>query len=618
MSFFLDRPFKISQPAGETRVNLKELFTLSLASIGLFSATTANAQQDERQRFPQVSTMSPHGVDLQSGRYVKEGTDLVMGPLSVDHYVHRKMPAAAGGHREFSVFATGLHGSVHQATMPGAGGSNITTAHVHVGKQKLLFHVLGNGSFFPLDSSNTGWKMVRSGTNYILSSKSGDTYTFKTHAGIPALERRLDNMTSANGHKLTYTYDTAGKLTTVKSNRGYAVRLQYSGNNVIVCGINLTVTALPSTCTGSSYKITYGRDSAGKLTSITGVDGAVTGIQYVAYYGSVLISCVTLPGSSTCAITNTYDGVGQGGQNPDQVSTQTTANGELWNYDHIPIESNGPDYTPYPGEILQSFGEMYPPAGAPTNAVFENGFVKTITGPEGLTRYDYSTLGAYQVAYSSGWSSIHYYSVFPQRITYPEGNSAYFTRDWADNVTGRADTPKGGSGLTNNTTTWTYPTSYQWATPTICAAANVLCDKPTKVTDPRGNATDYTYHATHGGMLTKTEPAVNGIRPQTRYTYTARYGRDLNGTAMQPPIYVLTSEEYCKTTAASGASCVGGAADEVVTTYDYGPTSGPNNLLLRGTVADSGGLNLRTCYKYDQYGRKIAETQPLGTGSTCP
>ncbi|MEP2987347.1 MAG: hypothetical protein ABJL11_17725, partial [Parasphingorhabdus sp.] len=83
-------------------------------------------------------------------------------------------------------------------------------------------------------------------------------------------------------------------------------------------------------------------------------------------------------------------------------------------------------------------------------------------------------------------------------------------------------------------------------------------------------------------------------------------------------VYVLTSEEYCKTTAASGSGCVGGAADEVITAYDYGPTSGPNNLLLRGTVADSGGLNLRTCYKYDQYGRKIAETQPLGTGSTCP
>ncbi len=223
------------------------------------------------------------------------------------------------------------------------------------------------------------------------------------------------------------------------------------------------------------------------------------------------------------------------------------------------------------------------------------------------------------MAYSTAWSSIHYYSVFPSRITYPEGNSIYFTRDWADNVTGRADIAKPGSGLANNTTTWTYPASYKWASPTICAGANVLCDKPTKVTDPNGKATDYTYSATHGGMLTKTEPAAtNGIRPQTRYTYTARYGRDVNGTALSPPIYVLTAEEYCKTTAASGSGCVGGAADEVVTTYDYGPTSGPNNLLLRGTVVDSTGLALRTCYGYDTLGRKVSTTQPLANLSSCP
>ena len=119
-------------------------------------------------------------------------------------------------------------------------------------------------------------------------------------------------------------------------------------------------------------------------------------------------------------------------------------------------------------------------------------------------------------------------------------------------------------------------------------------------------------------MLTKTEAAVNGTRPQTRYTYVQRNARDVNGTALTPPVWVLASEEYCKTTAASGSGCAGGASDEVVTTYDYGPTTGPNNLLLRGTVVDPTGLNLRTCYTYDQYGRKISETQPLGTGSTCP
>ncbi len=370
MSAHCLNPLKTSRHNGDTSVNLKTLTVMVLAFAGLISATAVQAQQDPRQRFPQVSTMSPHGVDLQSGRYVKEGTDLTIGPLSVDHYVQRKMPAALGGHRDFSVFATSLHGSVHQYSGPSAGGSTQTVAFVRLGKQKLLFHVLGNGNFFPLDSSNTGWKMVRSGSNYILSSKSGDTYLFGTHSAIPALERRLTSTTSANGRKLNYTYDGTARLRTVTSNRGYGVMLQYSGNNVITCGFNLAVTSMPSSCSGASLKVTYGRDSAGKLTSITGVDGAVINIQYLTWMNGIYISCVTLPNSSTCAIANTHTGVGQGGQNPDQVTSQTTANGEVWNYEHIPIESNGADYTPYPGEILQSFAEMYPPEGGGTSAIF--------------------------------------------------------------------------------------------------------------------------------------------------------------------------------------------------------------------------------------------------------
>ena len=67
----------------------------------------------------------------------------------------------------------------------------------------------------------------------------------------------------------------------------------------------------------------------------------------------------------------------------------------------------------------------------------------------------------------------------------------------------------------------------------------------------------------------------------------------------------------------------GGANDEVVTDYDYGPDSGPNYLLLRGiavTATNSSGVleTLRTCFTYDARGNKLSETQPLGTGSTCP
>lgn len=608
--------------AGASQLSAIKTFAISFAAtLGLMSS--AAVAQDERQKFPQVSTTSPLGVDLQSGRFTKEGVDLTMGPLQVDHYVSREMPAAGANNGRKSVFATSLHNRSYQYTSPGAGGSNQTEITAYLGKQAVKFVVQAGGTFFPLDSSTTGWKMVTSGANHLLTNKSGDSYILNTHSALPVQQRVLTSMTSANGHKLSYYYDSSARLKYVTSNRGYAVVLQYSGNNVIACGYNLTLTQVSAstTCSGASYKVTYGRDSGGKLTSITRVDGAVVNINYVTWQAGIYISCVTLPNSSTCAISNSYTGTGSGGANSDQVTSQTTATGETWNYTHIPVENSGGDYVPGYGEIRQSFGIMDPPAGVDTSATFGNGFVQSVVGPGGTTAYEYSTQGTYAVLYKTGWSGPHYYSVYPSKITYPEGNAIQFTRDWADNVTTRSDKAKPGSGLSDNVTTWTYPTSYQWSSPTICAAANVLCDKPTKVTDPKGNATDYTYSATHGGMLTETKPAVNSVRPQTRRTYVQRNAMIKSGSsfvAMQPAIWVLSSEEYCKTTAASGASCAGGAGDEVVTTYDYGPTSGANNLLLRGTVADSTGLALRTCYQYDQYGRKIAETQPKGTGSTCP
>ena len=55
------------------------------------------------------------------------------------------------------------------------------------------------------------------------------------------------------------------------------------------------------------------------------------------------------------------------------------------------------------------------------------------------------------------------------------------------------------------------------------------CNKPTSTTDTRGYRTDYTYNATHGGVLTITAPAPSGAAPvgsgprsQTRFSY-ARY-----------------------------------------------------------------------------------------------
>jgi YD repeat-containing protein len=114
---------------------------------------------------------------------------------------------------------------------------------------------------------------------------------------------------------------------------------------------------------------------------------------------------------------------------------------------------------------------------------------------------------------------------------------------------------------------------------------------------------------------------VNGIRPQTRYSYTQRYAWISNGSGgyvqAATPVWLLTAESSCRTSAWNGTACTV-ANDEVVTTYDYGPNSGPNNLLLRGKVVTANGISRRTCFAYDGQGNRIAETKPRAGLTSCP
>jgi YD repeat-containing protein len=202
----------------------------------------------------------------------------------------------------------------------------------------------------------------------------------------------------------------------------------------------------------------------------------------------------------------------------------------------------------------------------------------------------------------------------PSRVVQPEGNYTDYGYDARGNLTSVVDheKPSGTSTITR----------YGLSFAADCSNP-ITCNLPTSVTDAKGNTTNYQYDSTHGGILTESLPAdANGIRPVKRYAYAQRYAWISNGAGGyvqgSSPIWVKTEERTCRTTATVGSACAGGAADEVVTAYDYGPNSGPNNLLLRGIAVTADGQTLRTCFTYNSAGHKISETKPLGTGATCP
>ena len=129
--------------------------------------------------------------------------------------------------------------------------------------------------------------------------------------------------------------------------------------------------------------------------------------------------------------------------------------------------------------------------------------------------------------------------------------------------------------------------------------------------------------------MTGPAPTAGAPQPQTRHGYAQRYAWLSNGAGgyaqATTPIWVRTFTSMCRSSAATGnpaAPCAAGALDEVRTVYDYGPDSGPSNLLLRGqavTAEEQGSLvTHRTCYGYDARGRRISETRPNANAGSCP
>jgi RHS repeat-associated protein len=215
-----------------------------------------------------------------------------------------------------------------------------------------------------------------------------------------------------------------------------------------------------------------------------------------------------------------------------------------------------------------------------------------------------------------GWATTQAYTGFDvSSVTSPSGVAALYTRDSRGNITSTRVRPTGGAsdGSQDLVTTFTFPAT----------CTNVkTCNKPTSVTDARGNTTAYTYDPNHGGVLTETKPAVNGVQAQTRYAYqqfTPYLKTSGGGLAAQPPVWRLVSTSTCQTMTL--ATCVG-TADELKTTLAYDPSSSaygaPNLLPLSKTVSSGdGSLASTVTFTYDRYGNVIVEDGPLpGTDDT--
>jgi RHS repeat-associated protein len=213
-----------------------------------------------------------------------------------------------------------------------------------------------------------------------------------------------------------------------------------------------------------------------------------------------------------------------------------------------------------------------------------------------------------------------------QSFTDPEGMRTAPVYDGGRNVVRATVYPKPGVTSADGSTPAPVVTTAEYD-----LAHPKSADKPLWTRDADGNLSTFEYSPDHGGVTRETGPAVPtlqpdgttaNVAPQKRYAYQPRQARLSDGAPAGPPVWLLIATSACRAgnPHPSGTGCALGASDEVLTSFDYGPDSGPGNLLLRGVAVTADGQTLRTCYAYDPLGRRISETSPNGTAalSSCP
>lgn len=563
-----------------------------------------------------------------SGTFLRYVTGFEGEPLS-DYHSYNASFVIGGRSQSFQINSPDLSlGNFEPASLDGSSLS----FQLYPGQPGYFDGEMGTGKFTYTDSS--GNVIEADG------SISNEELTFSMNSTAILANGNNVDFSHAFGNPTPYTRTSTGLLV-----QSEATILTSSLREVEVCAYNLAyidesqAVGCSQSQTVATLRYTKPASDVGfHLTSVTRPDGSVYNFEYVrivalhgnAQDGDLLtpaevryhLSCVKEPGQSSCVVQNTYDACDGPGGSPsqgfddpdwtgsrDRVNQQTLIDGRVITYTYTDATA-GTAIQPCREKRLQSVAMNE--SGSTTHValvgVGANGAraVSTITDPINRTQ-SLAHTGANSAAYRIKRDHL------VSEATSPDGQKAQFTYDGRGNATEARKVARPGTGLADIVTSAAYPAS--------CTNAKT-CNQPTSITDTNGNTTTLTYSSDHGGVLTAVSPAVGGVSPATKYGYVQRtpWLKSGSGYAAGDPIWLLSEERSCKASVLnlSNGTCAAGASDLIVKAYDYGPNSGPNNLWLRGVAVTADGETLRTCYSYDQLGRRISETQPNANLTSCP
>lgn len=575
---------------------------------------------------PEHYASTPGGVDMRSGAFNYSNIDLTIGGpdggISLERTVQAEDTSLGVSQHFGQLFSHNWAIKIIENRIPvceaNVPGEYDYQMQISYGGLSTTFQSLYTRTNFRQISYDKYATLTFSGGIYTFTAYDGTTVRFRTLPAISGTQEcatlgrcaYASSVTKPDGTQYTFEYDGTGfkHLRSVTSSRGYALLMEYGANYVTkACVLNVTATSKPSNnvCPTGVPTATYAY-SADDLLSATDGTGGVHQQTYTALGSGGRKVAFTKPGAAT-PWTTIWIGTGMF---TFPVGRQDFADGSFntftWNSVGIPAQDAGGSYTNNLNQtVTVSYGAL------PSSIVGDVNYYVT-PGPVSITdKLGRQTVGDYCTMANNVCT------IGPLKSwTYPEGNKKTFVMDNSRRPIQTTLVPKAGSGQASIVTSLGYGGA---------GCGGLAClQKPTSVTDARGAVTDFAYDATHGGVLSEMGPApvAGAARPLKLTTWVQRYAwiKNSSGVLVQAatPVWVKSTETKCQTAAGSSTAACDTGASQTVTTYEYGATGTGEALLVKGVAVASGGTTLRTCYQYDSYARKIAETKPNANLGVCP
>ncbi|HEX8381561.1 MAG TPA: hypothetical protein VF619_13550, partial [Allosphingosinicella sp.] len=562
---------------------------LRALAAGLFAALAPAAPAMAQNQSKVLNTpaekfaIAPGGVDLRTGRYVFSETDLSAGGLSLTRTMRNGVLGDSNPFGNFShnwdIFLVERRVNIDQGKIPGED----YRMSVHFGGRSLTFEGMkSSGTYGAKSDGPVSFLKIIGGSRadgrekHRYEGADGTVLIFQA-MGTGMCGGRcpfVEEMIEPDGTRYTFEYTATGvagvpiRLSKVTSSRGYALLMEGVSGSLVskACILNLAVTSAPpagGACPDNALATARYGYEGGRLVTAIPASGDSSASRFAYTVGTdnrVSKMEFRKPGQSQPWLTNALGfSADEEGAGQEIVLRQAFADGQTYDYsyvrtpvpaaysDHYTIAGGAfkdaegretivrPDFPYMPGSRSNLCYGPPSQCPVPTDVTNETTFTYQqtpgpveITDPLGRT----TTMDYCDEASAAGLPAgeIDRCSVTRMQSSVdPEGIKTRYAYDGRNNIIKTIRYPKPGATNPDGSTPAPLIVEAEYDIHNVKAQ-----DKPLWIKDANGNLTRWTYAPEHGGVLTETGPAVDGVTPQKRNTYVQRQARLWDGSAAGP------------------------------------------------------------------------------------